>query len=108
MNTSVKILQPDGILDNVTTNQLYRDIRQVVEDGVDIILVDLQKITFMKSSGIEALASTLKAVKLSKSQLFFYSLNEQVKMILELTKMDQALKIFSNLEEFEQQVSSFV
>ncbi|NEP00826.1 MAG: STAS domain-containing protein [Symploca sp. SIO2E9] len=103
MNPTVKILQPCGILDNVTTNQLYRDIHNIVEDGVEIILVDFQGIILMNSSGIGALVSTLQIVKVAGVKLFICSLNEQVKMILELTKIDRFLKIFANREEFEQQ-----
>lgn len=106
MNTSVKILQPSGILDNVTTNQLYQDIRNMVEDGVDIILVDFQEITLMNSSGIGNLVSTIKTVKVSGAKLFFCSLNERVQMILELTKLDIFLKTFANREEFEKQFFS--
>lgn len=107
MNPSIKILQPCGILDNVTTHQLHRDIHNIVKDGVEIILVDFQGITLMNSSGIGALVSTLQTVKVAGSKLFICSLNAQVKMILELTRMERFLKILANREEFEQQFSSF-
>ncbi len=104
MNQTLKILQPCGILDDINTNKLHQYIHNFVEDGVDIILVDFEKITLINSSGIGALASTIKTVKIAGCQLCICSINAQVRMILELTKMDRLLKIFANRKEFEKQV----
>ena len=106
MNSIVKIVQPSGILDGTTVNQLRREISDVLEKGADIVLVDFQDVTFMNSSGLGALVSTLKAVRSAGAELFICSATEQVKMIFQLTKMDRVFKTFVDRDEFEQKVIS--
>lgn len=106
MNSIVKIVQPSGILDGLNANQLRRDISDLVENGANIVLVDFQDITFMNSAGLGALVSILKKVRSQGAELFICSLNEQVKMIFELTKMDLIFKPFANRNEVEQAVKN--
>lgn len=104
MSSIVKIVKPSGILDGISVNQLRREISDIVEKGADIVLIDFQDITFMNSSGLGGLVSTLKIVSLAGSELFICSLNDQLKMVFQLTKMDQVFKPFANRNEFEQKV----
>ncbi len=104
MSSTVKVVQPSGILDGANTNQLRRDISDVVENGTDIVLVDFQDVTFINSSGLGALVSTLKLVRSAGSEIFICSLTEQVKMMFELTKMNRVFKTFASRDEIEQKV----
>ncbi|HEY9665924.1 MAG TPA: STAS domain-containing protein [Coleofasciculaceae cyanobacterium] len=108
MNSIVKVIQPSGILDAVSTNQLRREVSDVVESGANIILVDFQDVTFINSSALGALVSTLKLVRSAGSELFICSLTEQVKMMFELTKMNRVFKTFASLDEFEQNLGEQV
>lgn len=104
MSSVVKVIQPSGILDGISANQLRREINDIVENGASIVLVDFQNITFMNSTGLGALVSTLRTVRSAGSELFICSLNEQVQMIFKLTKMDRIFKTFTNRDEFEQKI----
>lgn len=104
MNSIVKILQPSGILDSASTNQLRREISDIVENGATIVLVDFQDITFINSSALGALVSTLKLVRSAGAELFLCSLTDQVQMMFNLTKMNRVFKTFANRDEFEEKV----
>ncbi|KAI9133508.1 MULTISPECIES: STAS domain-containing protein [Acaryochloris] len=99
---SHKVVQPTELLDGISANQLRREITDVMAEGVKTILVDLQDVTFMNSSAIGALVATLKAVRAGGGEMFLCSLNDQVRIIFELTKMDQIFKICADRQEFEQ------
>ena len=60
----------------------------------------------MNSSGIGALVATLKAVRATQAEMYLCSLGEQLQMIFQLTKMDKVFKIFTNRDEFEQNIMS--
>lgn len=106
MSSIVKVVQPSGILDGVSVNQLRREVSDVLENGADIVLVDFQNVTFMNSSGLGALVSMLKVVRSAGAELFICSISEQINMLFQLTKMDRVFKTFANRDEFEQKVFS--
>lgn len=104
MRSVVKVLEPSGILDSTRASQLRQEIGNIVESGVDIVLIDLKAVTFVDSSGLGALVSALKMVRVSGGQLFICSVNEQVKMLFELTSMERVFKIFADRDQFNSTV----
>lgn len=105
MINNFKTIKPEGILDSVHANNLRREILDLVDSGVEIVLVNLQGITFMNSSGMGALVATLKAVKAEGGQLALCSLSDQVRIIFELSRMDRIFQVFSDRQEFEAKYS---
>ena len=101
MSKNFQIIQPEGILDSIQANSLRRDIVDLIENGVKLILIDLQDITFMNSSGMGALVATLKTVKAAGGELALCSLTEQVKIIFELSKMNRIFQVFEDRQAFE-------
>jgi anti-anti-sigma factor len=105
-NPVIKVIQPLGMLDGMTSSVFRQEIETVIAQGADIVLIDLKETTFIDSSGLGALASALKTVRSAGKQLFFSSPNEQVKIVFELTCMDRAFEIFEDREAFEQAIQS--
>ncbi len=104
MSSIVKVIEPSGILDGTKASQLRQEISNIVEIGVDIVLVDLKDVTFVDSSGLGALVSVLKMVRIAGGRLFICSVNEQVKLLFELTSMDRVFKTFADRDEFNSTV----
>lgn len=100
MSNNTKVLKPSGILNAISANKIRRDINDSINEGYNVILVDLEKIDFVDSSGLGALVAAAQNVNSTGGQMFICSLNEQVKMLFELTKMERIFKIFANQEEF--------
>jgi len=105
MTNIVRAIQPKGILDSVNSNSLRREITDTIDRGVKTILLDLQDITFMNSSGMGALVATLKAVKAAGGQLALCSLSDQVRIIFELSRMDRIFQVYQDRQEFEEKNS---
>lgn len=106
MNSTVKVLQPDGILDSTKGGEFREEINKLVDAGAKTVLVDFQKVTFMDSSGLGALVLALKTVRAAGGKLFICSINEQVKMLFELTSMDRVFQIFDNQDDFNNKIGS--
>jgi anti-anti-sigma factor len=58
----------------------------------------------MDSSGLGALVLSLKTVRSAGGKIFICSINDQIKMLFELTDMDRVFEIFNNREELEQKI----
>lgn len=99
---SYKVIQPTEFMDESSTNQLRHEISNAMADGVKTILVDLQDVAFMNSSAIGALVTTLKVAKEKDGTLSLCSLNEQVRTLFALTKMDNIFDIYADRQEFMQ------
>ena len=104
MSPTVEVIQPSGIFDGAKAKQLRRHVSDVMTTGVDVVLIDLQNITFIDSSGLGGLISAQRIVQTANSKLFLCSVNNQAKMLFELTKMNQIFKIFADQEEFNNTV----
>ncbi|MEL6440441.1 MAG: STAS domain-containing protein [Cyanobacteria bacterium J06621_8] len=104
MDSAIKIIEPRGILDGTKTADFQHQIEQSVESGVHSILVDFRHVTFMDSSGLGALVKALKFLNSAEVGLYLCSINEQIKMLFELTSMDQYFQILRDRQEFEQRL----
>jgi anti-anti-sigma factor len=102
MNPTIRVVQPSGVLDSTQATQLQNHVDDVVNAGANVVLVDLQAVTFMDSSGLAALVVAFKTVRSAGGDLCVCSLNQQVRMLFELTSMDRIFQIFRDREEFVQ------
>lgn len=100
MSNNVKIVKPSGILDGSTSVNLRQEVETLLAKGTKNILLDFAQVTFMNSSGLGVLVAILKKVRSTGAELYICSLNEQVKMIFSLTKMDSVFTICENQTDF--------
>ena len=104
MSVNVKVLEPAGILDSTKAEEFRQTVDQALKQGAEVILIDLKDISFIDSSGLGTLVVLLKKVRSMGKKLCICSINDQVRMLFELTNMDQVFEVYSDREAFEQQV----
>jgi anti-anti-sigma factor len=104
--SEVQVIQLSGIINSASSQDLRQRLNQVVEKGAKIVLVDFENVTFMDSSGLGALVLAFKSLRAANSKLVLCSINEQVRILFELTSMDKVFEIFSTPDEFYQTVFS--
>jgi len=101
MSTKVTVVEPSGILDSTKADAFRQQIEKLLDGGAETILVDLKNVTFIDSSGLGTLVLILKKVRSSKRNFYICSINDQVKMLFELTNMNRVFDIFDSREAFE-------
>jgi anti-anti-sigma factor len=106
MVQSVEIVQPRGTLNATQSQELKQKITEIIEkSNARIVLVDFEEVTFMDSSGLGALVLAFKALQAANRKLVLCGLNEQIRILFELTGTDKVFEIFPNQEEFKKAVS---
>ena len=100
MTTDIKVIAPQGILDGTQAKEFRIEVDESLKEGTKIILVDFSHVTFMDSSGLGALVLALKSIRSKGSKIILCSINEQVKMLFELTSMDKVFEIFTDEKSF--------
>jgi anti-sigma B factor antagonist len=101
MSIGIKVIQFPAILDNPVAKQLHKEIEKTVESGANIILLDFQNVEFISRPGLMVLLLILKTVQISDKKLFIRSMSDPVRMLFELTGLDQVFEICTNENELE-------
>ena len=87
-----------GRLDASIAPDLKKAVNDVIESGTSRIMLDLQSVQFMDSSGLGAVISSFKLTG-QKGEFVICNMNEAVKEIFTLTHMDRLFQIYSNADE---------
>jgi anti-sigma B factor antagonist len=102
MDTAIKIIEPIGILDGTKANEFRETINSSIDRSTEAVLVDFKDVTFMDSSGLGALVLSLKNARNAGVKLYLCSLNDQIKMLFELTNTERFFDILNDRNAFEQ------
>jgi anti-sigma B factor antagonist len=102
MREQVKVIKLNGNLNATTSQEFRQNITDILEGGVKIVLVDFKDVTFMDSSGLGALVLAFKTLRAADTKLVLCSINEQVRILFELTNMDKVFEIFPSQDAFNQ------
>ncbi|MBE7384303.1 MAG: STAS domain-containing protein [Leptolyngbya sp. SIO1E4] len=101
MKSGVKIIEPVGILDGTKGETFRQQVYEALDQGADTILIDLKDVTFVDSSGLGILVAVLKRARTVQKKMYICSVNDQVRMLFELSSMDRVFEVFHDRAEFE-------
>ena len=101
-NQQVKVLKLNYIINTSNSEELRENLIKIVDDGTKIILVDCQDVVFMDSSALGCLVLAFKTLRSADIKLVLCSINEQIRILFELTGMDNVFEIFPNQDAFHQ------
>ena len=99
MNVLFKIVKSPDIFDSSKAAQFHQEIENLIDAGVRLVLLDLKNVTFISSSGLMALVSIVRLTRSTGCKLLLYSRSEQVRILLEMTGLEQVLETFNNSEQ---------
>ena len=73
-------------------------MRSQTDDGPDLVILDLQQVQFVDSSGLGAIVASMKAMGKGRT-LALAGLNPTVEKVFRLTRMDSVFKLFPKLDD---------
>ncbi|MEB3290645.1 MAG: STAS domain-containing protein [Leptolyngbya sp.] len=106
MSVKLEVITPEGILDSTKAEEFRQIVDEMLIAGVEAILIDLKDITFIDSSGLGTLVVILKKVRGLNRKFCICSVNDQVRMLFELTSMDRVFEVYEDRAAFEKAVLS--
>jgi len=86
-------------LDAHNSSELKAQMLKLFEEGKSNLIVDLQAVRFVDSSGLGALVSGFKNASSRNGSLKLSGLQLQVKSMFELTRLHRVFEIFSDVDE---------
>jgi anti-sigma B factor antagonist len=79
-------------------------IREIISEGASRVVIDLDRVSFIDSSGLGALISGLKMARAAGGDLVLASLSPEIRSVFEITRL---LRVFDAHEDAESAVASF-
>lgn len=91
------VIQPQGGLNAENAIQFYSKLNVAISSNLHSgLLIDMQHVELIDSAGLMALVSAFRLAKNSNKQFHLCSVSHSVRMILELTQLDQVLEIIAS------------
>lgn len=108
-NMELEIKEKDNVLvvksleknlEAVNSREFKTKLVEYINQGKNVIVINLSKVEFIDSSGLGSLISILKMLSSSqKGGLAFCEIQEPVKRIFTLTRLNQVFPLYSTEEE---------
>jgi anti-sigma B factor antagonist len=93
----IMVIRPDqDRIDAACAIQFKDQMRQVLQSGADLVVLDLQRVAFIDSSGLGAIVAAMKARR-EGQVLELSGLTLTVKKVFRLTRMDTVFTIHDKL-----------
>ncbi len=96
---SVVVVDVDGQLIVGNRQELKQKVLDQVEEGARHVLIDFSKTGYIDSSGLGVLVSLSKKIREQGGELRLSSLNDDLRTLFELTKLDTLFRIAGSREE---------
>ena len=101
-SSNVTIVSFNGALNARSAEEAKQIFRDLVEQGVNQVIVDLQEVPFIDSSGLAALVSGLKTLNEKEGSLKLASLQSQADLLFRLTMFDKVFEIYPDVDSATQ------
>ncbi len=96
---SIQVLSIPERLTTETSDELKKILKDLVEKGKYKLVMDLKDTQYMDSSGLGAIVSKIAVMRSNNGDIRIAAPQEYVMNLLELTHIDQIVKIFKNVDE---------
>lgn len=93
------VVKPQGRVDADTAPEFKEQLKEIAQAGAESVVVDMQAVDFIDSSGLSALVSGLKALRQQGGALNLSQPQPQALTALRLTMLDRVFPIFPSVEE---------
>lgn len=98
INSSVQVIKLDGRFDAFEAPQVVKWFEANVNSGASRVVVDLGGVTFLDSAALASLVKGMKRCRELGGDLVLCNMQQAVKIIFELTRLDKAFRIAPDVE----------
>jgi len=95
----VKVLSLTGRFDALTSPQVQTWLDEAINTNPAYVVVNLGAVNFIDSTALSTLVAGMKRARQAEGDLRLCKLQQPVRMIFELTRLDKAFEIFPGEDE---------
>lgn len=95
----ITVVTPAGSLDVAVQADFKDKLVGIIDAGSDDIVLDLSQVVFIDSSCLGTLVALTKKIREKEGDLKMTHLNEDVRSIFQITRLDKIFEIFESNDE---------
>lgn len=95
----IVVIYPSADIDMSRSPELRTSIRQEMGTGVHKLIVDLEDVHYMDSSGLATLVEAMRNASNSDTKLVICNMNQKVSAIFEIARLDTFFSIVASRDE---------
>lgn len=95
----IKILTLKGRLDAQVSGSVKERIHELLAEGATRLILNLEGVDFLDSSGLGALVSSLRKVKEKKGEIKLAGLRPEVRSIFDITRVTRLFTIYEKVQD---------
>ena len=99
LNTDTAVVQMAGYLDTYNSMGVQNQVNQIIRGGVNNLVFDLKKLTYISSTGIVVFTNTLKQVRKTGGNIILSEMASRVSDVLQLLGFSTFFTTTETLEE---------
>lgn len=89
-----KIVPLEGEIDLHVSPRIVAELRALIDEEPEKLLIDLSKVTYIDSSGLAALIEGMRAVEAYGGKFYLIGMQKSAEIIFQTSGLDQAFRIF--------------
>ena len=93
------ILSLRGEIDVYTAPRLRQTLIDLVEGGANHIVVDMEKVDFLDSTGLGVLVGALKRVRSNDGDLYLVCTQPRIRKVFEVTGLTKVFSLFDTVDD---------
>jgi anti-anti-sigma factor len=101
VSPAVRILHLNGMLSAVTYHGLEKEILRVIDEGATLLVLDLQGLEFLGSTGIRVLLQALKTLRAKGGDVRTMQVPKAIQEVFDLVQLFPASQAFANKAELQ-------
>lgn len=79
-------------------NDVRAQTKTIIDEGNGKLIIDLEHLTFIDSSGFSVLISAFKATRAREGRLVLSHVSPEIMSLIELTRLNEIFEIFPDVE----------
>lgn len=93
------VLKVNDNINSETIDEFEKKVKSLVDSGYLKIVLDFNEVEFISSQGLGILVINYKPVAEKGGFIALTSLNDSIRRVMEITRLDKVLKIADSVEE---------
>ena len=95
-------LMLEGKINNDTADNLDQEIQQVVREGINSLVLDLEGVEMISSAGVGVVIKAKTSLVRRGGDLFMVNLQPQIQKVFDIMRLLPAMNVFASVKELDE------